>query len=168
MPFQKLLDHSYVKFPAQQLRGTLTKAFLKAPYSWRFYGHGSRYVLILSSRYYLTFWDKNKRRCLENYYFQNKCNLALQKKLHQSRWYLTCSYTHLFLANKPTFLNLTQYLLRYWIVFCHSFFIFLHFAFWIYGFFSFWASKCSYYVLFSIKYFYLLTVKITPDVNNSL
>ena len=30
------------------------------------------------------------------------------------------------------------------------------------------VSKCSYYVLFCMKYSYLLTEKITPDVNNNL
>ena len=30
------------------------------------------------------------------------------------------------------------------------------------------TSKCSYYVLFSMKHSYLLTAKISPDVNNSL
>ena len=48
--FQKLLDHSYVEVSSQQLRSTLTTAFWKTPFSWRFYGHGLRYVLIISSR----------------------------------------------------------------------------------------------------------------------
>ena len=50
--FRKLLDHSYVKVYSQQLRGTLTTAFWKTSYGWRFYGHGSRYVVIISSRLY--------------------------------------------------------------------------------------------------------------------
>ena len=40
MLFRKLLDHNYVKVSSQQLRGTLTTAFRKRPYSCRFYGHG--------------------------------------------------------------------------------------------------------------------------------
>ena len=48
--FRKLLDHSHDKVSPQQLRGTLTTSFWRTPYSWRFYGHGSRYVLIISSR----------------------------------------------------------------------------------------------------------------------
>ena len=50
VPFRKLLYHSYVKVSSQQLRDTSTTVFWRTPYGWRFYGHGSRYVLILSSR----------------------------------------------------------------------------------------------------------------------
>ena len=48
--FQRFPDHNYVKVSSQQLRGTLTTTFWKTPYSWRFYGHGSRFMLNLSSR----------------------------------------------------------------------------------------------------------------------
>ena len=43
-------SHIYVKISSQQLKGTLTTAFWKTPYSWRFYGHGLIYVQIVSSR----------------------------------------------------------------------------------------------------------------------
>ena len=38
------------KVSSQKLGGTLTTVLWKTPYSWRFYGQGSRYVLILSSK----------------------------------------------------------------------------------------------------------------------
>ena len=47
---QTLLYHSYVKVSSQELQDTLTTVFWRTPYGWRFYRHGSRYVLILSSR----------------------------------------------------------------------------------------------------------------------
>ena len=50
--FQKLLDHSYRNVSSQQLRGALATVVWRVPYGWRFYGHGSRFVLILSSRLY--------------------------------------------------------------------------------------------------------------------
>ena len=50
VPFRKLLYHSYVKVSSQQLRDTSTTVFWRTPYGWRFYGHGSIYVLIRSSR----------------------------------------------------------------------------------------------------------------------
>ena len=43
-------SQKFYKVSSQQLRNTLTKAFWKTPFSWRFYGHGLRYVLIISSR----------------------------------------------------------------------------------------------------------------------
>ena len=43
------------------MRGTLTTAFGKTSYRWRFYGRGSRYVLILSWRLEQTSWNKNRR-----------------------------------------------------------------------------------------------------------
>ena len=48
--FYNSIEVHYVKVSSQQLRGTLTRAFWKVPYSWRFYKHGSRYMPILSSR----------------------------------------------------------------------------------------------------------------------
>ena len=53
--FRKRHSESYVitamvKVPSQQIRGTLTTAFWKIPYSSLFYGHRSACVLNLSSR----------------------------------------------------------------------------------------------------------------------
>ena len=53
--FRKWHSESYLitamlKVPSQQIRGTLTTAFWKIPYSSLFYGHGSTCVLNLSSR----------------------------------------------------------------------------------------------------------------------
>ena len=48
MVLRKLLCHSYVKVYSQQLRDTLTTGFWRTHYGWRFYGYGSRFVLIYS------------------------------------------------------------------------------------------------------------------------
>ena len=47
--------------------------------SWRFYGHGSRYVLVLSSRLEVTSWTKNRQICLENYQLQKNPNLHFKE-----------------------------------------------------------------------------------------
>ena len=47
----KLLYYSCVKVSSQQLRDTLTTVFWRTPSGWRFYGHGSTYVLIRSWRF---------------------------------------------------------------------------------------------------------------------
>ena len=52
--FQKFLGHNYVKVSSHELWGTLTAAFWRTRYGWRFYRHGSRYVVIFyqgSSKY---------------------------------------------------------------------------------------------------------------------
>ena len=54
------------KVLSQELWSVLTTAFWKAPYNWRFYGHGKTNVLILSWRLQKT-WNENQRRCLEHY-----------------------------------------------------------------------------------------------------
>ena len=86
VPYWKFLDHNFVNVSPEQLQGTLTTAFWNAPYSSGFYGHGSRYVLIPSSRLLQTSWNENQRKCLENYHSQKKCNPALQRTLYQNRW----------------------------------------------------------------------------------
>ena len=48
----RFLNRYSLKVSSQQLRDTLATVFWRAPYGWRFYGHGSRYVLILSPRLY--------------------------------------------------------------------------------------------------------------------
>ena len=67
--FSKVRSGSYLiaamfKVRSQQLWATLTAVFWKTPNSWRFYGHGSTCVLILS--WGIT-WRENWQRCLENY-----------------------------------------------------------------------------------------------------
>ena len=49
-----------LKVSSQQLWGTLTTAFRKTTYNWRFYRHGSTYMLILSSRLQKTSWRENR------------------------------------------------------------------------------------------------------------
>ena len=44
VPFQRFPDHNYVKGSTQQLQSTLVATSWKTPYSWTFYGHGSRYA----------------------------------------------------------------------------------------------------------------------------
>ena len=48
VPFWKLLDISYVKISYSTITRHINNGIWKTPYSWRFYGHGSTYVLILS------------------------------------------------------------------------------------------------------------------------
>ena len=48
---------------SQQLWGTLTTSFRKTTCNWRFYRHGSTYMLILSSRLEKTSWNENRWSC---------------------------------------------------------------------------------------------------------
>ena len=67
--FRKLLCY---KVSSQQLKGTLETAFWKTSYRLGCFGHGSRHVLILSSRLWYLSWNENQRWCLENYHSQKK------------------------------------------------------------------------------------------------
>ena len=117
-----------------------------------------------------------------------KYDPALERTLHQSRWYFAYCYMLLIFSNKPS-LYLTQCLLTYWMafltVYLHSYllivdilwsltFIQYLFAFFIKTskilmrfnvlFLRFSVSKCS-YVLFPMKHSVLLTSKITRNIS---
>ena len=114
--FRKLLDHSCVKLSSQQLRGTLTTVFWRTPYGWKFYGHGSRYVLILSSRLNIM---KRKSTKVPWKASPTKKNVTPHFKEHCTK---IVDISFLFLSNKTVdisflflkqtqFLNLTEYFL---------------------------------------------------------
>ena len=50
VPLWKLLVHNYVQSSFSTSTRLIDNSILKTPYSWKFYGHAWRYVLILSSR----------------------------------------------------------------------------------------------------------------------
>ena len=102
---------------------TLTTAFWKTSYRWRFYEHGSRYILILSSRFKKISWNENQRRCLENYHSQK--NTTPYFKEHCTKiddiW-LTITYFFFSQINLVFIVILDS--------FCHGLFTFLPFDFW--------------------------------------
>ena len=112
--FRKLLDHSYVKVSSQQLRGTLTTAFWRTPYGWRFYGHGARYVVIISSR-------KKKK---STPHFKEHCT----KKDDISRVVIRFFFSQInpVFKSKSVFINILD-------SFCHCLFTFLPFDFYLYS-----------------------------------
>ena len=62
----------YSKFLPNNLRGTFTTSFWKTFCSWKFYGHGSTYMLILSSRHHLENISCTKT-ALQGTLLQNGC-----------------------------------------------------------------------------------------------
>ena len=106
--FPKCHSKSYLiramfKVPSQKLWGILTTGLWKTPYSWRFYGQGSRYVLIFWSRIEQTWWNENWLRCTENRKVAQKFDPALQRTLPKNRWHFTYFHTLRFISNKPSF-----------------------------------------------------------------
>ena len=127
--FRKLLYHSYVKVFSQQLRDTLTKKFWRANYGWRFYGHGSRYVLILST---ILIWNNMKQRCLEHYHSRKKKE-TMHFKEHCTKIDISPVVIHFFFSqtklvfkSNPLFIDILD-------SFCHSLFTFLPFDFYFYS-----------------------------------
>ena len=193
--FRKYHSESYIitamfKVCSQQLRATFTTAFWKKPESWRFYGHGSTYLLIL----FLESIIKGKSAKVPwKLPVAQKSEPALRKTLHQyRRWSFTYFNTLLLLFNKSTFEFLSSV---DWIIFARINLTFSRFTFttlWILKFIQclnaffkrtdktlmrlnvlfFWSCLQPQNVfitfLFSMKYLYLASSKTTPDVNNSL
>ena len=65
-PFWKLLNHSYVWSSFSSTTSDITVEFWKTANSWKFDGHWSAYVLILSSKLVKTLWNENRRSWLES------------------------------------------------------------------------------------------------------
>ena len=103
---------------------TLTTAFWKTSYRWRFYEHGLRYILILSSRFKKISWNENQRRCLENYHSQK--NTTPHLKEHCTKiddiWLVILRF-FFFSQTNLVFTDIFD-------SFCHSLFTFLPFDFW--------------------------------------
>ena len=161
---------------------TLTTAFWKTSYRWRFYEHGPRYILIRSSRFKKISWNENQRRCLENYHSQKSTTPHLKEhctKMDDIWLVILRFFFCIFSQTNLVFTDIFD-------SFCHSLFTFLPFDFWYSTYFrcptefiqcpyTFFhrlvkssASKCFYYVLISMKHSFLLTTKIASDVDNSL
>ena len=73
--FRKWHSESYLitamfKVPSQEIRGTLTIAFWKIPYSSLFYGHGSTCVQDFRKRY----WNENRWRYTQNVHLEEHCS----------------------------------------------------------------------------------------------
>ena len=84
--------------PPQQIRGTMTTAFWKIPYSSLFYGHGLTCVLDLSSRL-KCHWNENQWRCLG----KDVCaKCVLGRILHQNRNHVSLILCFFF-SDKPNF-----------------------------------------------------------------
>ena len=79
--------------PSQQLWGTFATAFWRTTHNWRFYGHGSTYVLILSSRLEKKSWNKNRRSSLES------CKLHKNPSLHFEQHCTKIDHTSLILIS---------------------------------------------------------------------
>ena len=99
--FEIYLITAMLKVNSQQLQPTFTTAFWKTPESWRFYGHGLTYVLIL-------FWEIIIKPKLTKVPWElpvaRKSKPKLRRTLHQyRRWHFTYFYTLLLLFNKSTF-----------------------------------------------------------------
>ena len=90
VPFWNYLITAMFKILLQQLRGTLTTEFETMPYSWRFYGHGSAYELIVSWVYFL------KRKIM--YIIICACS---SKNIAPRHFIYYCML--LLLSNKPSF-----------------------------------------------------------------
>ena len=104
--FLKCHSESYLitvrlKVPSQQLWSTLTNCISNTPYNWGIFGHGSTYLLILSSWLEKTSCNKNQRSCLESYklhknsslYFAQHCTKAdhislIFKRFFFVHWYI--------------------------------------------------------------------------------
>ena len=124
MPFQKFPITTKLTFLLNNYAVTLATAFWKTSYRWRFYEHGSRYILIRSSRFKKISWNENQRRCLENYHSQK--NTTLHLKEHCTKidgiWLVILHFFFLSQTN----LAFTEIIDS----FCHSLFTFLPFDFW--------------------------------------
>ena len=144
--FWKLLDISCFQ-GSQQLWGTWTTTFETHLTGWRFYRYGSTYVLILS-------WIN----ILKRKWAKMPWKLLVAQKSEPVLWrtfarHFTYYYILLFLWNKLSFkyepsvdrIILTEICLSY----------------------TFWYSVHIVKLLLSMKYTYLLTAKITPEVNKS-
>ena len=82
--FLKCHSESYLiiarlKVPFQQLWSTLTTAFWNTPYNWGFFGHGSTYLLILSSWLDKISCNENRRSCLESYKLHKNSSLYFEQ-----------------------------------------------------------------------------------------
>ena len=64
---------------SQQLWDTFATAFWRTTHNWRFYGHGSTYVLILSSRLEKKSWNENRRSYLESYKLHKNPSLHFEQ-----------------------------------------------------------------------------------------
>ena len=90
--FRKLLDHNYVKVSSQQLGGTLTTEFWRTPDGWRFMDMDD------FSKYHETKISEGALKIISR---EKKYVSALQRTLHQNRWYFTL-VIHFFLSLKKT------------------------------------------------------------------
>ena len=99
--FRKLLDHNYVKVSSQQLGGTLTTEFWRTPDGWRFMDmdqHTCRFFHQDFSKYHETKISEGALKIISR---EKKYVSALQRTLHQNRWYFTL-VIHFFLSLKKT------------------------------------------------------------------
>ena len=81
VPFWKLLDHNYIQSSFWRIEKPLKRAFWKKSLYWRFYGHGSRYMLILSSRLEQTLWNGTNEGALEIVTYKKKIRLLTSKNI---------------------------------------------------------------------------------------
>ena len=78
LPFWKLLDISYVQSSFPTITRHIDNGIWK---SWRFYGHGSTNVLIIS--WISISWNENRRRCPGNYQSHKKFEPVLRRIMRQ-------------------------------------------------------------------------------------
>ena len=94
VPPWRLLDISFV----QSSFSTITKATDKAPYSWRFHGHGSTYMLIHS---WVNIMKQKWVKVTGKLSVEQKIWVCSSKNI-VPRHFIYC-YILLFLSNKPSF-----------------------------------------------------------------
>ena len=113
--FWKCQSESYLitamfKIRPQQLRGTLATVFWNTPFSWRFYRHRSRYVLIFS---WTNFMKWKSKKAHEKLSVDQKLELALWTKLQQNRSWRFTNFYALFISTKNLIFKFNPVLIEY-------------------------------------------------------
>ena len=144
------------KVRSQQLQATLTAEFWKAPDSWRFYRHGSSYVLIFFVPIILT---QMLRKVPANYHLQNYQIWSSVDWIIFAKHYILFYHLIIVYWSRDLEVQLVKNKQKLW---GGSMFFFqgLQFLF-------FTVQNVLITFLFSIKCC-LVMPKITPDVNNNL
>ena len=124
--FWKCHPESYLftamfEVPSQQLWGTLSTAFRKTPYNWRFYGHGWTYLTILSSKLEKTSWNENQRSCLKSYKLHKNLNLHFEQHCTKIDL-ISLIFIRFFFSQSNLVFKFNLCLLVYWTIFAKIYF----------------------------------------------
>ena len=122
---ESYLITAMVPVPFEHLWSTVPTEFWETPYSWRFYGQGSNYLLILSSRLW---WNKNRWKCLENYHLQVIPSLHLKESCAKT-YDISLIFINFFFSQIKLFLKFIQVLHDILDNFDNNWFTFLTFVY---------------------------------------